>query len=535
MYPITSAVKALFEAEQRQVLRITFNSARDFKNLSMYDDGNTRVYRLDNGQELSVFSGATEVFTSGNSQTIILYSGDNMVFQNSEEPVPVYVTITDAEVPHGAFSIDRYSCNGNKLEIGTAIASELRLKLNNYDKRYNGIRFEGVELFVEIGIADWSEDEPTITYIPCGYFTSDTQPRTLDTITISALDRMTRFDKEVDATALTFPMTVSSLVGAVCTLCNVPFSQAVSTLPNASFSIAALPETVQSMTYRNLIQWCAGIMGTNAWIDWSGSLRFSWYGEATGYTTTIENRFNSDLYEDDIAITGVQYTNTQGTTIVSGTADYALDMTGNYLAVSGIAEIMGNINTAINGFTYRPFSATVINAPYLWPMDGITFTDADDNDHATILTNVNFNMSSTVLKGNGETAQTNLGASPGALTNEQAFLVEKAKQAAIDDVDESLTQQDIFNRLTDNGQLQGLYMRNGELYVNGTYIRGGTLVLGGLNNVNGLLQILDASGNVVVQGNNDGLQISNGSISFPSSSGTVNINTESIPGSKSTV
>lgn len=42
-------------------------------------------------------------------------------------------------------------------------------------------------------------------------------------------------------------------------------------------------------------------------------------------------------------------------------------------------------------------------------------------------------------------------------------------------VDNYLTQTEIFNRLTNNGSIQGLYMENGNLYVNATYIKSGTL------------------------------------------------------------
>ena len=42
-------------------------------------------------------------------------------------------------------------------------------------------------------------------------------------------------------------------------------------------------------------------------------------------------------------------------------------------------------------------------------------------------------------------------------------------------LDNSLDQEDIFNRLTDNGQAQGLYMLNGQLYFNGTYMRAGEI------------------------------------------------------------
>ncbi len=39
----------------------------------------------------------------------------------------------------------------------------------------------------------------------------------------------------------------------------------------------------------------------------------------------------------------------------------------------------------------------------------------------------------------------------------------------------ALNQQEIFNRLTNNGQTQGVYLKNGLLYINGTYIDTGTL------------------------------------------------------------
>ena len=84
MYPISNAVKALFEAEQRQVLRITGT-----------DKNGTAI------------------------------------------------NITDADVVIDSFNIDRFSCIGNKLEIGTATSAQMTVKLDNYDGRFNGIVFEG--------------------------------------------------------------------------------------------------------------------------------------------------------------------------------------------------------------------------------------------------------------------------------------------------------------------------------------------------------------------------------------------------------
>ena len=483
MYPISNAVKALFDAEQTQVLRIT---------------GTDR-----NGMAIS---------------------------------------ITDADVVINGFNIDRFSCIGNKLEIGTATAAQMTLKLDNYDGRFNSIVFEGAELFVEIGIADWSQESPTISWIPCGYFTPDEQPRSLSVITIHALDRMTRFDVQIPTrtpwttnngdeitdnngnviefmATIEFPITVQHLVERVALLCSVPFTQSLVGLPNYAYNIPALPKLQQEITFRNLIQWCAGIMGTNAWIDWDGSLQFTWYN-AVSYGSTASNRYSSNLHESSIMVTGVQYTNTQNVTLVSGTDDYALDLTGNYLAAAGISTILPNIKSWVNGYTYRPGSATIVNAPYLWPMDRIGFTK-DGTVYSVHLTNVNFGINgATAIESKGETAQMNSGAAPVGVTKEQGLLIEQAREAT-EILDESLNQQSIFNRLTNNGETQGLILYDGKVYLNAEYIQTGTLVadllmagvltLGGRNG-NGEIRILDANGNVIGTWGRNGINIAKGSI-----------------------
>ena len=50
-----------------------------------------------------------------------------------------------------------------------------------------------------------------------------------------------------------------------------------------------------------------------------------------------------------------------------------------------------------------------------------------------------------------------------------------AAQAYVDALDESLGQRSIFDRLTNNGQTQGIYLSGGLLYLNATYMRTGVL------------------------------------------------------------
>lgn len=84
--------------------------------------------------------------------------------------------------------------------------------------------------------------------------------------------------------------------------------------------------------------------------------------------------------------------------------------------------------------------------------------------------------------------------------------------SAVEKLNKSLTSEEVFNRLTDNGKKQGIYMQGDQLYINFSYGKGGTLTLGGVNNENGSIQILDAIGTEVGRWDKDGLNIRKGSI-----------------------
>ena len=508
MYPVSSTVAQLYAAEQRQVLRITGTDK--------------------NGAAIS---------------------------------------ITDADIMLNSFSIDRYSCTGKRLQVGTAVSSEMSLKLNNSDGKYNSIVFENAELYAEIGIRDWNSytsaymtqgatttrngitfsvepdgrlklygtatanrrilclngqnaivstvtaydqtfaagtydmrtsidghytgnliwyytrttyseeniaaismnnpsatvtfdapvmfglgipngtdlgtaDDPTyvtftaespaIEWMPCGYFTPDEQPRTRDFITLSALDRMMRFDiTPFDATDLTFPTTVAALVAQVAGICNVPFTQNISSLPNASFTIQSIPATSQEITYRNIIQWCAGLMATNAFIDWNGELQFKWYTlPSSVYASTPALRYSSDHDEDNITIPGITYKDSEDVVHVAGTNTYPIDMSDNLLVAANIDSAIQAVSLQLRNFTYRPFEAQTVNAPFLWPMDKIRFTPTGSTlPMITIVTNVNFGINGKMaLAAKGETTKAASYQSPSGFTSAQQQQIERLQQ-----------------------------------------------------------------------------------------------------------
>lgn len=104
------------------------------------------------------------------------------------------------------------------------------------------------------------------------------------------------------------------------------------------------------------------------------------------------------------------------------------------------------------------------------------------------------------------------------VTTDWEKAVKYTDDSAVDDLDEALTQENIFNRLTNNGKTQGIYIENGDLYVNATYIKSGKLTLGGKNNEHGTLEIIDNSGKVIGTWDNDGIDVKNGTVTSKSGS-----------------
>lgn len=361
-------------------------------------------------------------------------------------------SVAENEIVQGSLSIDRYSVSNSKIEVGSAVAAELTLKLKNDDGKYDNTVFEGAEVFVKIGIKKWDAhrwENAVIHWIPCGYFTIDEPPRALSTITISALDRMILFDKTVDISKLSFPMTVADLLNKICTICGVTLATDITRLPNKDYQITAYPEG-QDLTYRTLLQWCAALTGTCAFMNYDGNLELKWY-EQTDLTISPSERYNSDMQENDVTITGIYFKDAANTEYIAGTDDYCLDLSSNGLLQDNVQVVLDTLYVSLKGFSYRPYTATIKSAPYIYPMDMIHYKDAKGEVHDTIITNVTFGMNlSTSIAGKGETTQKQKYSQSGGLTKQQATILEKLRE----NLDKAMTAKEQaqleLNRLLSN-------------------------------------------------------------------------------------
>lgn len=345
-------------------------------------------------------------------------------------------TITSDRICDGGLSIDRTAVSGSKLELGSAIAATLSLTLYNTDKKYDDVNFEGVEMKVSVAV-----DEDSPTWVPLGVFIVDTPPRHLSTISISAMDRMVLFDKDASGFDYDTNSTVAEVIQACAKAAGVPLADTnMKNLPNYNVQVSK-PETQSTITYRTLLQYCAALTGTFAYMNETGKLAFRWYDTTAGFAMTPANRYSSDIYEQDVTITGLTYTiksqDSEGketsTVNVYGSADYAFDFTDNLLIAGNAArnQALTVVQSKIIPTTYRPYSAEILPAPWLFPGDAVTYLPVDKDDTAanrvfSVVTNMAYTLNgSTTIAGQGETAQSNSYASTSGLTAAQAQILQR--------------------------------------------------------------------------------------------------------------
>lgn len=303
------------------------------------------------------------------------------------------LTILGEDIIQGTFSIDRNSTSGVNVEIGCAETTELTFELNNADHRFDSYKFEGAVLTVDI----LANDE----YIRAGRFIVDKRPNTYRRVKIVALDYMAKFNK-VYVPTVANGATLFEILQDCCTQCGVTMHD----LSIVNGSVPCLVPT-DEVTCHEVVSMVAELSGANAWIDYNGELNLSWYGENQSSEIVIDSgsRFSYDVAENDIVISGVVY-RTEDTDTLIGSDTYALIIENNDLVDSTqVSTLLTNIYNRVNGTIYRPFKFDIQGMPHYWPLDVITFADANGTLFTSIITNHNYILNGvSSIQGKGESA-----------------------------------------------------------------------------------------------------------------------------------
>lgn len=199
---------------------------------------------------------------------------------------------------------------------------------------------------------------------------------------------------------------------------------------------------------------------TSGWSTTAPAWRDGYYIWQRTKTTTA----SGTSYSQPTCISGRDgATGPQGQTGATGIGVSAI-VEQYYLSTSSTSQTGGSWSTSQPAWT---------SGKYIWTRSMVTWTDNTTTYTTPVLAQA--------INGANSTA--------------------KAASDAVTTLDNNLDQQGVFNRLTNNGQTQGIYLNNGLLYINASYIKTG--IIDGDTVVARLINIVDANNNIIASFNNE--------------------------------
>lgn len=363
---------------------------------------------------------------SGNREVRIK---DTITLKNKKEiPVPM--------MDLREYKINEATSSSGKFEIGAAVIKEYKITLDNSEEQYDDCDFEGANIQVVIGLklADGTWED-----LKKGQYRVYTAIFGETTLQITAYDEMIYFDRPYSECTLSYPATIRDIVLDACRHCQVDCES--SSIEMGNYIVKTKPEG--SITYRDVISYCAQIMGCYARINHLGRLAFGWYdfsavgsGDLDGgiFDTASQEKYLSgdeadggtfddyssgytydsgtfvdmdayhhfyDLYNKsingtDINVTGIQITTKKDNTEkkhLYGTNTYALEIKDNPLIqTDSMQQVAKHIGDKIINKPFRPMSISVQGNPAIEAGDVAVVSPKTASSYTTVITDTTFSL-----------------------------------------------------------------------------------------------------------------------------------------------
>ena len=272
-----------------------------------------------------------------------------------------------------------------------------------------------------------------------------------------------------------------------------------------------------------------------------------------------------EVHTDDVQITGVRVVGDEEAVVLFGEEGYVIEVNGNPFVNGKEQEVADYLGRRMVGMMFRPLSAQILNNPLYEPFDVIRVSDVKGNVYNSVLNSISYTIggyTSIACEAENPIRQgsTYVSAAAQAVVEARRNVekqlttydkaVQQMNQIAINTLGYHVTYEnqpdggritylhdkpmledsttiykigiDGFFVSQDGGQSYTAgFDKNGNAVVNILYaigivcdwIRGGTLTLGGDNNVNGALKILDRYGGVIGKWDKDGINATKGTFS----------------------
>lgn len=306
-----------------------------------------------------------------------------------------------------AFQLLDATSNTGSFDIGSAIAQQLLLKLNNVDSKFDNHDFSDAVITAKIGL---ELSDNSIEWLNKGTFTAEPGTVSGDTISVNAFDNMVKFDADYSQSKLVYPATLGAVVRDACSCCGVTLAPDTANFNKSNYVVQNRPND-SALTFRQVLQFVGQISCTFFKINTEGKLSAKWYDTDTLESIDMNNvntekvilidelHTGSTLQTDDVVITGIKVVEENGdeensnseVTYKSGTDGYVLEVSGNKLIQDGKgAEVVNYLGEHLNGLQFRPVSINASTDPCRESGDLAVIVDSKGNKYKTIFTNVNY-------------------------------------------------------------------------------------------------------------------------------------------------
>lgn len=372
-----------------------------------------------------------------------------------------------------AMSVEASSSSSGSFDVGAAIVGQLSVTLNNYDERFSARDFEKSVIVPYVGKDVGGGD---IEWLLLGTYVTSQPDSYSGQISITALDYLSKLEKDYDGSKVSWPCTLGLLAKAACDACGVELRS--SGFANSEYSVTSEPE-LENETWLDIIGYIAQASGTFARAGADGAVEFAWYdteslesedwldgetfddaspyasgdsangGDFINYNVGTAydggtfgsnhdvaniNRFTSlTVYTDDVVVTGVQVTaaneiivdddggesnGDDGETALYGSDGYVLSLDSNPLVLYGqAATVASQVGKRVVGMRFRPFSCSAVTDPSIEPGDAAIVTDRKDNAYRTYVTSINLTVNgSETIECTAKSASRNSASSASAAT-----------------------------------------------------------------------------------------------------------------------
>lgn len=339
------------------------------------------------------------------------------------------LTLTHSEILSSGFSFEEGVSGSGTFDIGAAVIGKFKLMIDNIDEQYNNYDFEGATIYPRIGLRLSSSDE----IFNKGVYTVDEVTSSGGVIVITALDNLSKFEKEYDS-PLAYPASLADIVIDACNQCGVPLLSPI--FDNCTYIVKQRPT---DCTYLDIISYVAQMAGCFAKCDNNGYLTLKWYDTSVFESDSSKYHQINQLGSQNISaipvlITGVEVAEVSedSNEVVSymyGEAGYVLSVLNNPLIQKGDAETIAKyLGTKIIGMQFYPLTVTARSDPSIEAGDAAIVIDRKGREYRCYLTNIAFTVGDMeAFNCDAETPSKNSAVSKSALTKAIIKAREEAK------------------------------------------------------------------------------------------------------------